>query len=189
MPRVYDFQNLICWPSVGLLGCGIGPSQGPCLRRTTQTEETYMSMTRLDWKPWSQCLSDRKQYMCGHCDQYGIISVTVSFGGLDVAEAVSRWLPTAAARVRVRAGMWDLLWIKRHCGKFSPSISVSPANHHSTNFSVIIITRGWHNRPIGGCSAKCTQLDSTSYYTNLKKPHHIILCRNKQRFSLSVMNS
>jgi hypothetical protein len=42
-----------------------------------------------------------------------------------------------------------------------------PANH-STNFSIIIITRGWHNRPIDGRSAECT-LDSTPHYTNLKK--------------------
>jgi hypothetical protein len=44
-----------------------------------------------------------------------------------------------------------------------------PANHHSTNFSIIIITRGWHNRPFGGRSAEWTQLDSTPHYTNLRK--------------------
>jgi hypothetical protein len=43
-----------------------------------------------------------------------------------------------------------------------------PANL-STNFSIIIITRGWYNRPIGGRSAERTQLDSTPHYTNLKK--------------------
>jgi hypothetical protein len=42
-----------------------------------------------------------------------------------------------------------------------------PANH-STDFSIIMITRGWHNRPIGGRSAEWT-LDSTSHYTNLRK--------------------
>jgi hypothetical protein len=41
--------------------------------------------------------------------------------------------------------------------------------HYSTNFSIIIITRGGHSRPIGGRSAEWTQLDSTSHYTNLKK--------------------
>jgi hypothetical protein len=41
--------------------------------------------------------------------------------------------------------MWGLWWTKRRWGRFSPSTSVSPANH-STNFSIIIITRGWHNR-------------------------------------------
>jgi hypothetical protein len=57
--------------------------------------------------------------------------------------------------------MWGLWWTKRHWGRFSPSTSVSPANHHSTNFSIIIITRGWYNRPLGGRSAEWTQLDST----------------------------
>jgi hypothetical protein len=28
-------------------------------------------------------------------------------------------------------------------------------------FTIIIINLGWHNRPIGGRSAECTQLDST----------------------------
>jgi hypothetical protein len=35
-----------------------------------------------------------------------------------------------------------------------------------TNFSIIIIDRGWHNRPIGGRSAEWTQLDSTPNYAN-----------------------
>jgi hypothetical protein len=61
--------------------------------------------------------------------------------------------------------MWGLWWTKRHWGRFSPSTSVSPANH-STDFFIIIITRGWHNRPISGRSAEWTQLDSTSHYTN-----------------------
>jgi hypothetical protein len=46
---------------------------------------------------------------------------------------------------------------------------VFPANH-STNFSIIIITRGWHNRPISDRSAEWTQLDSTPHYTNLIYP-------------------
>jgi hypothetical protein len=62
--------------------------------------------------------------------------------------------------------MWDLWWTKRHWGRFSPSTSVSPANHHSTNFCIIIITRGWHNRLIGGRSAEWIQLDSTPQYAN-----------------------
>jgi hypothetical protein len=39
-----------------------------------------------------------------------------------------------------------------------------PANYF-TNFS-IIITSGWHNRPIGDRNAEGTQLDSTNHYTN-----------------------
>jgi hypothetical protein len=37
--------------------------------------------------------------------------------------------------------MWGLWWTKRHWGMFSLSTSVSPANI-STDFSIIIITRG-----------------------------------------------
>jgi hypothetical protein len=37
--------------------------------------------------------------------------------------------------------MWDLWWTKWHWGRFSPSNSVSPANHHSTKFFILIITR------------------------------------------------
>jgi hypothetical protein len=43
----------------------------------------------------------------------------------------------------------------------------SPANH-SANFSIIIITRGWHNRPIGGRSAEWT-LDSSPPLYQFKK--------------------
>jgi hypothetical protein len=74
--------------------------------------------------------------------------------GRAVAQAVSRWLPNAAAQVRVRAACGV-------CGGQSSTeagTSVSPANHHSTNFSIIIITRGWHNRPISGRNAEWTQI-------------------------------
>jgi hypothetical protein len=37
------------------------------------------------------------------------------------------------------------------------------------SFSIIIITRGWHNRPTGDRSAEWTQLDSTQQYSNFKK--------------------
>jgi hypothetical protein len=79
-------------------------------------------------------------------------------GGRAVAEAVSRWLLTAAARVRVRAAC-EVYGGQR--GRFSPSSSVSLTNHNSTSFSIIMITRGWHNRPISGRSAEWTQFDST----------------------------
>jgi hypothetical protein len=38
--------------------------------------------------------------------------------------------------------MWGLWWTKGHWGRFSPSTSVSLADHHSTNFFIIIITIG-----------------------------------------------
>jgi hypothetical protein len=46
--------------------------------------------------------------------------------------------------------MWGLWWTKQHWGRFSPSTSVSPANH-STSFSIITITRVWHSRPRPRC--------------------------------------
>jgi hypothetical protein len=51
--------------------------------------------------------------------------------------------------------MWGFWWTKWHWGRFSPSTSVSPANH-STDFSSIILTRGWHNRPLSGRSVEWT---------------------------------
>jgi hypothetical protein len=74
--------------------------------------------------------------------------------------------------------MWELWWTKRHWGRFSPSTSVSPANH-STNFSVIIITRDRHSRPISGRSVEWTQLDSTPHYTN-SKPLNLLCCYTDQ---------
>jgi hypothetical protein len=82
---------------------------------------------------------------------YGCIELDLGLNrnyGSAVAQAVSSWFPTPAARVRVRAGMWGSWWTKQHWGRLSPSNSVYPANHNSTNFSIIIITRSWHNRPI-----------------------------------------
>jgi hypothetical protein len=61
--------------------------------------------------------------------------------------------------------MWSLWWTKWQWGRFSLSTSVSPANH-STDFSIIIYPRVWHNRLIGGRSAEWTQLDSTPDYSN-----------------------
>jgi hypothetical protein len=73
----------------------------------------------------------------------------IRYRGCAIAQAVSRWLLTAAARVRGRGlVMWDLWWTKWRCGRFSPSTSVSPANLHSTNFSIITIIWGWYNRPV-----------------------------------------
>jgi hypothetical protein len=68
--------------------------------------------------------------------------------GRDIAQAVSRWLPTVAGS---RTGLvkWDLWWTKWRWGRFSPSPSVSPANLHSTNYSKItlIYHLGLYKRP------------------------------------------
>jgi hypothetical protein len=85
----------------------------------------------------------------------------MNYLGRAIAQAVSRWLPTAAARVRVRAEHVGFMVDKVVLGQVFSEYFGSPANHHSTNFFNIIITRGWHSRPIGGRSAEWTQLDST----------------------------
>jgi hypothetical protein len=36
---------------------------------------------------------------------------------------------------------WDLWWTKWRWDRFSPNTSVSPANLHSTKFSILTITR------------------------------------------------
>jgi hypothetical protein len=59
--------------------------------------------------------------------------------------------------------MWDLSRTKWCWGRFSPGALVSPANHHSINFSILIITQGKYNRLMGGQRAEWTQLDSTPY--------------------------
>jgi hypothetical protein len=61
--------------------------------------------------------------------------------GRAIAQAVSRWLPTSAARVQSRGLVkWDLWWKKWPWGRFSPSTSVSPANLNSTNCFTITVT-------------------------------------------------
>jgi hypothetical protein len=83
--------------------------------------------------------------------------------------------------------MWGLQWAKRHWGRFSPSTLVSPANH-STNFSIVILTRGWHNRPIDGRSAKWTQLDSTPTIP-IKKKALRMSAEENARIVEEIMNS
>jgi hypothetical protein len=60
--------------------------------------------------------------------------------GRAIAQAVSRWLPNAAARGSSPGlVMWNLWWTKWRWGRFSPSTSVSPANLHSTTCSTITL--------------------------------------------------
>jgi hypothetical protein len=63
-----------------------------------------------------------------------------SYQGRSIAQAVSRWLPTAAARGSSPGlVMWDLWWTKWRWGRFSPSTSVSPDSSHSTSCSTITL--------------------------------------------------
>jgi hypothetical protein len=56
-----------------------------------------------------------------------------------------------------------LWWTKWRRGRFSPSTSVSPAIH-STNFSILTITRGRYNRPVSGRRPSGPSLDPTPHY-------------------------
>jgi hypothetical protein len=87
----------------------------------------------------------RKNWSCHNLEHYPntwptrlrkstkIISERYEFVGCAIAQAVSRRLPTAAARVHV--GFVD----ETVLGRFSPSTSVSPANSHSTDYSTLTI--------------------------------------------------
>jgi hypothetical protein len=72
--------------------------------------------------------------------------------GRALAQAVSRWLPTGRGTPSGRhvGFMVD----KTALGQVFSEYFCFPANHHSINFSsIIIITQGWHNRRSGGRSA------------------------------------
>jgi hypothetical protein len=96
--------------------------------------------------------------------------------GRAIAQAVSRWLPTAAARVRAR------VWSSGICGgqsgggagflrvlRFPLPIFILPNSPSSS------ITRGRYNRPFSGRCAEWTQLGL-----------HRSLCELKKNSSISV---
>jgi hypothetical protein len=57
--------------------------------------------------------------------------------------------------------MWGFFLDKPALRQVFAEYFVSPCQSHFTNFSTIIITREWHNRPICGRSAERTQLNSS----------------------------
>jgi hypothetical protein len=79
--------------------------------------------------------------------------------GRVIAQVVSRWLPTAVARVRVWAEHVGCVEEKVALGQIFSEYFGFPSQSLFRQF-LIIITRGWHKRPIGGRSAEWTQLDS-----------------------------
>jgi hypothetical protein len=91
--------------------------------------------------------------------------------GRAIAQAVSRWLPTATARVQLVK--WDLWWTKWCWGRFSLSTSVFPAYLHSAKFSIIIIIRGRYNRSFSGRRAEWIQFRLHPPLCELKKNHFI----------------
>jgi hypothetical protein len=73
--------------------------------------------------------------------------------GNAVVQAVSRWISTQAARVRVRAASGV-------CGG-QGGTGAGFLRVLQFPLPIIKVTRGWHNRPVSGRSAEWTQLDST----------------------------
>jgi hypothetical protein len=63
---------------------------------------------------------------------------------------------------------WCLWWTKWRGGRLSPNTSVSPANLHSTKFSILTITRGRYNKPKVVDVPSGPSMDSSSHYTNWK---------------------
>jgi hypothetical protein len=98
-----------------------------------------------------------------------MIEVTCKSVGRAVAQAVSRWLLTAAARVRVRAACGVCGGQRSSEAGFLRVLLFPLPNIISFNVSIIIFTRGWHNRPVGGHCAEWTQLDSTPPTIPIKK--------------------
>jgi hypothetical protein len=85
------------------------------------------------------------------------IMFVISDCGRAIVQAVSRWLPTEAARVRAR------VWSSGICGGQSGGgpgflrVLRIPLPIHSTKFSILTITRVRYNRPITGRRAEWTQ--------------------------------
>jgi hypothetical protein len=84
--------------------------------------------------------------------------------GRAIAQAVSRRLPTAAARVQAQAGSCGICGGQSGTGAgffrvlpFPLPILISPTTPHSLSS----IIRGWYNRPISGRRTKWTQSHST----------------------------
>jgi hypothetical protein len=90
------------------------------------------------------CIFNNKQMSSEHIGRLPKPLITVKCRA--AAQAVRRWLPTAAALVRVRADVGFVV-DKAALGQVFSGYFVSHANH-STNFSIIIITWGWHNRSL-----------------------------------------
>jgi hypothetical protein len=83
---------------------------------------------------------NQKYHHCGF-QTFAVVTLVILQVNRAVAQAVRRWLPTAAFRVHVRAEHVGFVVDKAALSRFSPSTSVSPANHHSANFAIIIITQ------------------------------------------------
>jgi hypothetical protein len=78
--------------------------------------------------------------------------------GSAMVQAVSRWLPTAAARVRARRWQVGFLMDKMALGQvFSEYFGFPCQSLFHQKFSITTITRGRYNRPVSGQRADWTQ--------------------------------
>jgi hypothetical protein len=86
--------------------------------------------------------------------------------------------------------MWNFWWTKWHLGRFSPSISVSLANSHSTDSSTVTIVyhREWYNRPNSGCSTKWTQSHPMRKQMREDGKLHCYSCENLKSKSASLVD-
>jgi hypothetical protein len=83
-----------------------------------------------------------------------------------IAQAVSLRRPW----FEPRSGHVGFVVDKVALNRFSPSITVSPANSHSTDCSTLItIIRGWYNRPNSGRHTKWTQSTPTPETKKIKR--------------------
>jgi hypothetical protein len=105
-----------------------------------------------------------------------IVSV---LNGCAITQAVSRWLPTAAARV------WSSGICDGQSGAGAGFIRVLrfPLPIDSTKFSILTITRGRYNRPINGRRAEWTQFGLHPPLWKLKKKKGVLNRAAKFTFS------
>jgi hypothetical protein len=114
------------------------------------------------WSWWDTVLVNDRHWIEQWENSEGEDAWRVSTGtGRAIAPAVSRRLPTAAARFCARAEHVEFVEDKVALGQVFSEYLVSPANYHSTKFCIVIIAWGLHSSLIGSCSAEWTQLDST----------------------------
>jgi hypothetical protein len=99
---------------------------------TLKMEAIYASKTSVDFQRTTRRYAPEYRRLQTNFPLGSLVSVLI------IPQAVIRWLPTAAARVRAKV-IWDLSWAKWHWGRFHPSTSVSSANSHSTDWSTLII--------------------------------------------------
>jgi hypothetical protein len=97
-----------------------------------------------------------------------------------IMEMSSKEQPSTLAHFAPGSGKWGLWWKKCRRSRFSPSTSVSPAKTvHSTNFSILTVTLGWYNRPVGAAVPCGPSLDSTPpppQYSNKKNNNKKLSC-------------